>query len=71
MQIYLGVGVDANVALPKHASAHHGAPPTGVDANVALLKHASAHHGAPPTGVDANVALEWHNRRQVSATECR
>jgi len=50
MQIYLGVGVDANVAL---------------------LKHASAHHGAPPTGVDANVALEWHNRRQVSATECR
>ena len=50
MQIYLGVGVDANVALPKQASAHHG---------------------APPTGVDANVALEWHNRRQVSATECR
>jgi hypothetical protein len=27
MQIYLGVGVDANVALLKHASAHHGAPP--------------------------------------------
>ena len=21
-------------------------------------------------GVDANVALEWHNRRQVSTTEC-